>query len=87
VCLGHVRAGHSQPALLPELHLRQPNRVLGERVVDVHKARSEASSAAIRLVNESSGTLSHKELEMLRHAYTLIAGKCLAHMPTSLMPQ
>lgn len=60
-------------ALLPELALMQPNRVLGSEVASVRKARGERGGD-VKLVQVHSGTLSDREIEMLRHSFTLMAG-------------
>ena len=51
----------------------QPNKVLGAEVVAVRRARNERGGDA-RLVQSHSGTLSDKEIEMMRHSFTLMAG-------------
>ena len=61
---------------LPQLQLKQPNRVLGGEVVAVRKARGERGGD-VKLVQTHSGTLSDKEIEMLRHSFTLMAGESL----------
>jgi len=52
----------------------QPNRVLGAEVASVRRARGE-QGGDVRLVQIHSGTLSGKEIEMLRHSFTLMAGE------------
>ena len=60
------------PAPIPDLQLLQPNAVLAREFVTVRKART-AGSKELQHVQAASGTLSDKELEMLRHSYTLMA--------------
>lgn len=61
------------PPPIPECELLQPNKVLAEQVVVVRRARAEGTKA-VRLVQAHSGTLSHKDIEMLRHSFILMAG-------------
>lgn len=63
---------------LPQLQLVQPNKVVAEQVVAVRGARASGRKE-LRAVQAASGTLSHKELEMLRHSFTLMAGRW--HLP------
>eukprot|EP00798_Chlamydomonas_sp_ICE-L_P025200 gene25200-10840_t len=58
---------------LPEIELLQPNKVLGEQLVGVRKGRTEGTKD-LKAVQGNSGSLSDKEIEMLRHSYTLMAG-------------
>lgn len=58
---------------LPEIELLQPNKVLAGELVDVRKGRTEGSKD-LKALQSSSGSLSDKEIEMLRHSYTLMAG-------------
>ncbi|GFH14160.1 uncharacterized protein HaLaN_10159 [Haematococcus lacustris] len=53
--------------------LEQPNKVLGAQVVAVRRQRATSTNAAMRSVQANSGTLSDKDLEMLRHSFTLMA--------------
>ncbi len=47
--------------------------MLAEQVVVVRRARAEGTKA-VRLVQAHSGTLSHKDIEMLQHSFILMAG-------------
>ncbi|KAJ9530226.1 hypothetical protein QJQ45_023519 [Haematococcus lacustris] len=68
-----LAAAGQTPAALPELQLEQPNKVLGAQVVAVRRQRATSTNAAMRSVQANSGTLSDKDLEMLRHSFTLMA--------------
>ncbi|KAG2498462.1 hypothetical protein HYH03_003716 [Edaphochlamys debaryana] len=59
-------------ARLPPLQLQQPAKVLAEQVVAVRRDRAHGSKA-LRAVQAASGTLSERDIEMLRHSYTLMA--------------
>ncbi|GAX83590.1 hypothetical protein CEUSTIGMA_g11015.t1 [Chlamydomonas eustigma] len=59
-------------ALMPDLELQQPNKVLGVEVVALRKLRTELGGD-MKLVQVHSGTLSDREIEMLRHSFTLMA--------------
>eukprot|EP00195_Chlamydomonas_chlamydogama_P011884 CAMPEP_0202890548 /NCGR_PEP_ID=MMETSP1392-20130828/910_1 /ASSEMBLY_ACC=CAM_ASM_000868 /TAXON_ID=225041 /ORGANISM="Chlamydomonas chlamydogama, Strain SAG 11-48b" /LENGTH=466 /DNA_ID=CAMNT_0049574137 /DNA_START=156 /DNA_END=1559 /DNA_ORIENTATION=+ len=67
-----LAASGTVPAPLPELQLLQPNKVLATQVVTVRKARTEGSKD-LKQVQSTSGTLTDKEIEMLRHSFTLMA--------------
>lgn len=69
--LDKAAAGEHVPRL-PELQLQQPNKVLASQVVAVRRARADGSKA-LREVQATSGTLTEREIEMLRHSYTLMA--------------
>ncbi|GIL62825.1 hypothetical protein Vafri_16998 [Volvox africanus] len=58
---------------LPPLELLQPSKVLAEQVVSVRKDRQQGGSKALRAVQAASGNLSERDIEMLRHSYTLMA--------------
>jgi hypothetical protein len=55
--------------------------VLGPQMVAARHQRLQQGDAQLRAVQEHCGTLSDRELEMLRHSFTLMAGK---HSQTSL---
>ncbi|EFJ41153.1 hypothetical protein VOLCADRAFT_98941 [Volvox carteri f. nagariensis] len=60
-------------ARLPPLQLLQPSKVLAEQVVAVRRDRQQGGSKALRAVQAASGNLSERDIEMLRHSYTLMA--------------
>ncbi|GLC46295.1 hypothetical protein PLESTB_000996000 [Pleodorina starrii] len=60
-------------ARLPPLQLLQPSKVLAEQVVAVRRERQQGGSKALKAVQAASGNLSERDIEMLRHSYTLMA--------------
>mmetsp|Transcript_12168 Transcript_12168/g.21804 ORF Transcript_12168/g.21804 Transcript_12168/m.21804 type:complete len:543 (-) Transcript_12168:277-1905(-) len=58
---------------LPPIDLQQPNKVLALQVANVRRDRQELGNVALRAVQSSSGTLSRRDIEMLRHSFTLLA--------------
>ncbi len=60
-------------ARLPPLQLLQPSKVLAEQVVAVRRDRQQGGSKALQAVQVASGNLSERDIEMLRHSYTLMA--------------
>ncbi|GFR43800.1 hypothetical protein Agub_g4924, partial [Astrephomene gubernaculifera] len=60
-------------ARLPPLQLLQPSKVLAEQVVAVRRGRQQGGSRMLRAVQAASGNLSERDIEMLRHSFTLMA--------------
>ncbi len=56
--------------------------MLAAQVVAVRRARQQAGSKALQAAQAASGTLSERDIEMLRHSYTLMAaGACEGVVP------
>ncbi|KAG2443898.1 hypothetical protein HXX76_002238 [Chlamydomonas incerta] len=60
-------------ARLPPLQLLQPAKVLAQQVVAVRRGRQLGGSKALAAVQAASGTLAERDIEMLRHSFTLMA--------------
>uniref|UniRef100_A0A7R9V367 MORN repeat-containing protein 3 n=1 Tax=Chlamydomonas euryale TaxID=1486919 RepID=A0A7R9V367_9CHLO len=67
-----LSATNALPSDLPACDLAQPNKVLSGEVVAVRAARAAGPRDA-RLVQDHSGTLGAKQIQMLRHSFTLMA--------------
>ncbi len=72
---GHDSYAGKHVPQLPVIGLQQPSKVLGPEVVAARHARLKQGDVKLRAVQEHCGTLSDRELEMLRHSYTLMAGE------------
>ncbi|MEW5299348.1 MAG: hypothetical protein WDW36_002374 [Sanguina aurantia] len=60
------------PRPLPPCQLEQPNQVLAGEVVGV-RTRREAGGKMLAALQEASGTLGQRQVEMLRHSFVLMA--------------
>lgn len=63
---------------LPAIDLQQPHKVLGEQFIAVRKTRANSQNKEIRAMQNASGSLQDKEMDMLRHSFSLLAGEALA---------
>ena len=79
-CLTHTGV-HTRP--LPELDIAQPNKVLAEQFVNTRRMRAQSRDPEISSMQAASGSLADKEIDMLRHSFSLMAGVCLISRFTS----
>jgi len=63
---------------LPGINLQQPHKLLGEQFIAVRKMRALSHNKEIREMQTASGSLQDKEMDMLRHSFSLMAGECCA---------
>jgi len=66
---------------LPSIDLAQPNKILGEQFIAVRKMRGNSHNREIREMQTASGSLADKEVDMIRHSFSLMAGKTTGRRP------
>ncbi|KAF5841988.1 hypothetical protein DUNSADRAFT_9870 [Dunaliella salina] len=59
---------------LPSIDIAQPNKILGEQFIAVRKMRGNSHNREIREMQTASGSLADKEVDMIRHSFSLMAG-------------